>query len=310
MQLTCYINQPEAIRRGHNAYSTVKLEIDPAELTPAEREELAASFTSGEFRSARQAHYLPEPTLQGLREKLQDLVAKAAAEAAAAAAAAAEKQAKTLSIQAEFDAGNPAEMVTISYLGNNEFGDRDRYNVLRDDQKEIARAICDRLRSEREAQKALEAARIAANQEAYQAAKDQATEKIRQWTLANGSETLRLRAEEGFAWRSLAEQEWADAMLTQVGITQPAVPAMDGYGFDDHSDACTTPTATEVKKLRVFREALKTIPEMAAEVELRTFTYTKELDKQHDGDPEKIVRTELKVTVNGPARGEVRYYLP
>ena len=308
MQLTCYINQPEAIRRGHNANSTVKLEIDPAELTPAEREALAASFTSGEFRSAQHCYPLPEPTLQGLRETLQDLVAKAAAAEAAAAAAAAEKQAKTLSIQAEFDAGNPAEMVTISYLGNNEFGDRDRYNVLRDDQKEIAIAICDRLRSEREAQKALEAARIAANQEAHQAAKDQATEKIRQWTLANGSETLRLRAEEGFAWRSLAEQEWADAMLTQVGIAQPAVPTMDG--FDDNSDACTSPTATEVKKLRVFREALKTIPEMAAEVELRTFTYTKELDKQHDGDPEKIVRTELKVTVNGPARGEVRYYLP
>lgn len=301
MKLTCYINQPEAIRRGHNADSTVKLEIDPAELTPAEREELAASFTSGEFRIARQAHYLPEPTLQGLREKLQELVTRGATDAAV-------KQAKMLAAQAKFDAGNPAELIKIDCNGDIALYSPCPYDLLRDDQKEIARAICDRLRSEREAQKALEAARIAANQEAYQAAKDQATEKIRQWTLANGSETLRLRAEEGFAWRSLAEQEWADAMLAQVGITQPAVPAMDG--FDADSDACTTPTATEVKKLRVFREALKTIPEMAAEVELRTFTYTKELDKQHDGDPEKIVRTELKVTVNGPARGEVRYYLP
>lgn len=44
MQLTCSIDQAEAIRRGHNANSSIKLEIDPAELTPAERETLAAGF--------------------------------------------------------------------------------------------------------------------------------------------------------------------------------------------------------------------------------------------------------------------------
>ena len=51
---------------------------------------------------------------------------------------------------------------------------------------------------------------------------------------------------------------------------------------------------------------------MAAEVELITLTYTEVTDERQyfsGEDPEKIVRNELKVTVNGPARGEVRYYL-
>lgn len=78
MQLTCNIDQAEAIRRGHSANSTVKLDFDPADLTQEERNTLALHFNDGRLINTGSA-VLPEPTLQGLKEGLAAIASATAA---------------------------------------------------------------------------------------------------------------------------------------------------------------------------------------------------------------------------------------
>jgi hypothetical protein len=75
MQITCKVNQPEAIRRGFNTNSTVKLEVDVTALTESQRAVLGEYFTDGDFRPQ-----LPQPDLAGLVEKLDAISARRAEE--------------------------------------------------------------------------------------------------------------------------------------------------------------------------------------------------------------------------------------
>ena len=78
MQITCKVNQAEAIRRGFDCPSTVKLEINPADLTQDERETLALLFAKGELndRLLHSSLELNEPTVAALREMLATYVAR------------------------------------------------------------------------------------------------------------------------------------------------------------------------------------------------------------------------------------------
>lgn len=74
MQVQVRINQPEAIRRGFNAHSTTKLEVDVANLTQPQRKILALRFTNGEleFQSSPDGWYagIRQPDVAGLVEYL------------------------------------------------------------------------------------------------------------------------------------------------------------------------------------------------------------------------------------------------
>jgi hypothetical protein len=131
---------------------------------------------------------------------------------------------------------------------------------------------------------------------------------FRQWALTHGSETLSLRAEEGFEWQSLAEGEWADSLITQAGITDTHLPLMPGY--DSTSDLSDQPTAAQIKTLRRIREALIKLTDVPTVITLRDFTYAEEIpdDDNMDLDREVIYRTEVCVDITTPTGSEVTRY--
>lgn len=79
MQVQVKINQPEAIRRGFNAHSTTRLEVDVATLTQPQRDILAERFKNGEleFQSSPDGWYagLRQTDVAGLVEYLDACVA-------------------------------------------------------------------------------------------------------------------------------------------------------------------------------------------------------------------------------------------
>ena len=76
MTIQCTVNQPEAIRRGFNAASTVKLEVDIATLEKPHRELIAEKFDAGVLRLT-----IPQPDMAGLLETLNKEIAGRAAQA-------------------------------------------------------------------------------------------------------------------------------------------------------------------------------------------------------------------------------------
>jgi len=76
MTIQCTVNQPEAIRRGFNAASTVKLEVDMTTLEKPHRELIAEKFDSGVLRLT-----IPQPDMAGLLETLNKEIAERATQA-------------------------------------------------------------------------------------------------------------------------------------------------------------------------------------------------------------------------------------
>lgn len=72
MQIICLVDQKEAIRRGFDASSTVKLDVNPAGLSEAQRVELAKHFADGKLFGWA----IPTPDFKGLLEVLDAAVAE------------------------------------------------------------------------------------------------------------------------------------------------------------------------------------------------------------------------------------------
>ena len=297
MQLNCKLNQCEAIRRGYNASSSIKLEVDPSSLTQLERDTLADHFNAGDYNPNLAAALLNEPTLEGLKESLACIANDKAQKADAL-------ERKKAELQERFDACKQ-DMVTVNRHGNVYLsGSNSNIEYLRDDQRqELAQIVSKSMQQYQleDATKQLVAQQRLDDQEKQ-------LEEFRQWALNYGSETLRLRVEEGFKWQPLAEKEWAYYMLAKSGIQDTPLEGMPEYTAS--IGECPQPSAQEIKLLRHFRSALDTIPEAAASAELVCCTYSKiESDGEFiDEETDCIVRNEIKVTIRGHARGEVFYY--
>ena len=308
MQLTCKVNQAEAIRRGFDTNSTVKLEIDPATLTQEQRETLAGKFKNGEFEVYGD-NCLPEPTLSGLIESLDKITSDRKAEAA-------KKEKTKQDLLARFDA-NPRDIVFYTDF-NDAAGFRNGFQSdwIDESRKAVFDAtVADLKREDQEerAAKKAEEERLKAEREAKQAERDAkkaaATEELRTWAIAHGSETLRLRTEEDINWQSMALEEWATASLKYAGIT--ADPCADPAGYDPDSDPASDPTADQILALRGFRKALESIP-VQSDVELVDCTYTEQQEKDFRYEPEEpdvIRRSEFRVELHHPLGTITRYYL-
>ena len=71
--VTCQVNQQESIRRGLNAHSTVKLEVDVSQFTQTQREVFSGLFKDGRLNEFKK---IPEPTVGGLVELIDEIVAQ------------------------------------------------------------------------------------------------------------------------------------------------------------------------------------------------------------------------------------------
>ena len=302
MQIKCPINQAEAIRRGFDTNSSIKLEVDPGLLSQARRDVLARRFNSGEYEVYGDDR-LPEPTVDGLLEALDKVIRQEKADIARAA----ESKAKLLS---DFDADPYAIMYDPGYGDvclrggfQREWVDETRKKVFNAAEVELKR-----LRKVEQDAKQAKALIEEEKKAAKLYARRDALNEFLAWAINNGSETLRLRAEENLEWQGLAVEEWIAAAIAKAGILDACMFSMVGY--DDKSEFDDTPTASQIHTLRRIREALATNPELTkATAELRKFTYTEEVgDDQETQDV--IDRKEVEVSITTPIGTTVsRYFL-
>ena len=302
MQLKCPINQAEAIRRGFDTDSTYKLEVSPGLLNQAQRDVFASKFKNGSYEVYGD-YTLPEPTFGGFVESLDKVIQQEKADNTRAA----ESKAKLL---ADFDADPYAIMYYPGY------GDvcfrggfqREWIDEARGDACEAATAeLMLQHKVEQDAKQAkalLEEEKKAAKRSAHQ----DAVNELLAWAINNGSEILRLRAEENLEWQSLADEEWTTAAIAKAGILDECLPGMVGY--DSESEFDDTPTVSQMRTLRRIREALATNSALSkATVELRKFTYTEEVEDYLE-TPNVIERTEVDVSIITPTGTTVsRYFL-
>ena len=111
MQLQVRVNQTEALRRGINApASTVKVEVDPAQLSQEVRDLIASSLTDG-FRLDMYDLFgsVVEPTQAGIVARAEEIIAARKKLAEEQAAYRAEFSAKLIA--------NPREHVFVSEIG-------------------------------------------------------------------------------------------------------------------------------------------------------------------------------------------------
>lgn len=305
MQITCFVNQTEAIRRGHDTSSTVKLEVNPADLSQKQRDTLASKFISGSYNN--HSHHLKEPTLKGLMEALD------------ACAAAVKKDAleyeKALQEDWEkFDA-DPRSMMWFSNSDNaarlcgrltNAEITNNRKAVFDDVQTELRHAHEQHLAKKKKEEQ------VAALTQATRAAMKRADEDaFRDWNLQNGSPTLQLRIKEGFSWLADAADEWVSSLFAAVGVDD-SQRVCDAEGdVDVEAHYAREPSLHEMQALCNFRTALlKELPADKFELSLHNITYTsKQLDNYGIDEYDNIThQTEIQVCITTPHGGNVRRF--
>lgn len=304
MQITCFVNQTEAIRRGFDANSTVKIEVNPADLSQEQRDVLASKFSNGSYNN----HYLKEPTLKGLMESLDSVAAAANEDAAAYEKALQEDWAK-------FDAAPRSMMWFSSCDDTTRLVGRLKDAEITNDRKAVFDDVQAELRHEHEQKRAKqkEEEEAAALTRATQAAKWKSDEDaFRDWAAQNGSPTLQLRIKEGFYWQADAVDEWVDAMFTKVGIDDSQRVGETDEDVDADVRKASAPSLGAMQALCNFRAALlKELPVNKFELSLHNVTYTsKQLDAYGiEEDTNTTHQTELKVYIEAPNGGGVtRFY--
>jgi hypothetical protein len=136
--------------------------------------------------------------------------------------------------------------------------------------------------------------------------------RLKAWAAAHGSELLRARIAEGFAWLSLAEAEYGAAIVARLPYGE-CCEAPDGYERDK-AEQRTTPTLEEIEALRRVRTAIASL-EIPADVSLAWIKYTPIEDDEDtypgpDGD-EPIRRAEIIVDLTMPIGSRRQYtFLP
>jgi hypothetical protein len=325
MKLNCTINQAEAIRRGFDTTQTVTLEVDPSTMSPEDRDVLASRFKAGNnYKESYPAFpaNLNEPTLEGLMENIRAVREDAANKKVAKEKQELEDIAKAQEQFASRQGVCYNRYITVKYDGSVDVSQYSlhnsnscRYIETKSEcrgQSDTYKTEWKRLLTTPEGAAWIEqldsdnaAAREIAEHEAHAAsikaqrliAEQKAEEQaLRHWSLANGSETLRLRTEENLDWQDLAREEWADDAIRRAGIDTP-VPILEGYECEEIP--VTEPTAQQIRALRRIRDAIAKIPEANATVKLVAYRYTEENDDYHTEEPKVITRKEIAVYICG-----------
>jgi hypothetical protein len=163
-----------------------------------------------------------------------------------------------------------------------------------------AALLADREREARKRTQEADAKRSRAEFEAKQEERNAAlVEALKSWAVEHGSPLLRARIEEDFDWPGLARREYADSVLSSVGLPV-------GYPWGDGCEDRERPTLEEIETLRRYREALgdRATVSLAWYTPVATDELGYPLEEQPDG------ATALVVDVNTPDDKQVNRVIP
>lgn len=326
MKIRITVDKSEALRAGKDRYGFAVVDVPAESLSAGEREFLIEWTTDREYRDSTYKgpeadYYLdrtrlenengysydttqPGAIAEATPEAVHRLIAMGVARYAALAEKKARAQAEELAkreaaiarVLAEPVEGWVEERYRTWEVKSGHYGiDDPRLSAKRAQ----AEAICAERNAARKAEREREAAEA-------KAAKERGESELREWAAVHGSALLRARIADGFEWVKLAQNEWAGAVVADLG---DEADCPDGYDSDKNEER-TTPTLGEIEALRAARKRLEGKP---ATVELRWLTYAPEVDEDAypDDTAEPVKRTEVCVTVTAPtgSRHEF-YYLP
>lgn len=324
MKVRISINKSTALKAGKDRYGYVVVDVPAESLTPLQRETLADCTSSPSNDNGFKADFyldmkftysnpyggiedtVSDPTSDEVRRlldhiatvdaqrKAEDAQRKAedAAEDAAKAEAAKAKYAANL---AEWKARPVADRIEKRYFQWQPTWDCGDGTPEHDE----AIAECERRNAAEKAEEAEKAALA-------KAAKDAGIAALHAWAVEHGSATLKARIEDGYEWIGLAQSEYGDSVVAELGEEC----GCELYDEDPKISERTTPTLEEIEAVRSLRKRLEGKP---ATVALKWVEYTATPDPEDydSGDPETSKRAELCVKVTTPT-GSVRvyYYLP
>ena len=308
------ITPPQAVERGWPTCGLIDLEIEPEEIPAELRPILASGLVYDRDRGLTDLIgdeiCLPSLDQVGLISELRRLATEKQL------AAAKEKAATTKAVAARADFLAVLRARPLNALATNLFAAQQEsrpapwvvpdLNYCRPEREILVEALEEPLASQvrdlaallqaeadqKKADQEAACERAKAEKEARAAAE---TEALQTWAITTGSDLLRARIQEGFAWKPLARQEFA---ATRYATLCAAVPELrelqerDDLTLGAAADR-TTPTLTEIKILRAAKKALPT-----AVCDLRWVKYSSE-------DGKKFAHTELQVIVTAPDGGLV-----
>ena len=180
-------------------------------------------------------------------------------------------------------------------------------NALAAEARSKARAEAEReqMRPEIEARQQAEAAAKAEREREAakaKAIKDAGEKTLRLWIGTGGSALLKARIEDGFEWVGLAEREYANAVVSDLG------GEIEFPEYEEQKESKrTTPTIEEITRLRDIHAAIEGKP---ATAELIWSEYEVKIEDEYGAtnQTEKTKRAEVKVTVTCPTGRTLDYY--
>lgn len=124
--------------------------------------------------------------------------------------------------------------------------------------------------------------------------------RLKAWAIANGSELLKARIEFGFTWMPLAQQEFCDSCIVNLGLGSE-LTEKEGYSSD--ATYRKTPTLDEIRELQRIQSLVgkKNLP---LEVKLIWVTYTPEAFSEDEAeamtDDDLVKQAEFEVEITCP----------
>lgn len=322
MRFFLRVDRAAAIRGGYNQSGEVPIEIDPAQLTPEDRD-LLARFTDGENKIKDGGNWITaqaptiEAALTALRawdEKIRQIEAERR-----------EKEEQELREKEEYTAESLRLRRTSGAPGNlspdyGRYGRGLNYAAKRWNE---LKAVNSEEWKRWEEEIAAENKRFNEQQKAEREAQEKAAEKrkragekmLREWALKHGSELLRARLEEGYNWIGLAQEEYADAVAARVAGSLTPAETPDGYTVGDNEKR-QSPTLAEIQSLRALRNRIGSdnmSDQICAELVYVSYEPTRDDDgyEYEDADADPIKRSELELRLSTPdGSTQYRYYLP
>lgn len=316
MQISFPVDRSKAIRGGYNQCGEVKIDVDMEAMEPADRELIASCV---EPNGA--CHYVVKdngrlylisaaaPTVEGLLDAIKYAYAQVEADKAerkriednevntVAAKAAANLEAKTtyvvkktlgIDILAPDGGGYGTGRKQLNYAIGREAEIPAWASPEWVEWENEVSADNDRRMAEAEAQ-------IVAEKAAEEAAKVAAIQRLKTWTLANGSELSKARLADGYdCWVTSAISDVKNAIYGRFASIGPRV------NRSGSTEERTCPTLAEIKAIREATNIAATISEWPVNVDLMRVEYTQESDDSERCDEvsESEFATEIRIRID------------
>jgi hypothetical protein len=301
MKVRVYVDKVKALRAGQDVFGYQVAELQPSNLTGSQRDELAryaANPLPGDLTLPGAHFFLDKDyTAIGFTEidvKLElDRLRRSKSEAREALV----QQWLTCPLE-EF----------LCWSGVKDRGDDSNYKVPTDPRLDSryaeARQAAEQRRCEREAREAEKRERSRQAYAARQAEEQAKEDALKAWALEHGTPLLQARVQDGFEWKGLARQEFADAFVRAHlnGIPEAESPDWD-FKFRDGDR-----TAPDLEEIAFLRGVRKRLQGTGAAGSLRWVRYEAKEETGYDdykgSRPARLTRSELLVEIPVPDGSE------